>query len=174
MHEENRAADEGHEQNLLQLLDEMGRTLTRREKLFEEIEGRHAQVRNSWVQESADRPLGQLDAEALADELRWELERQREQELELHQILDVVKHQCELEDRVLEELEPYLIPEHRDRLYEELKGQFERRDEILDGVEFGTFPEKRNRILVAMEHLRALEETLSRVIERHLVQRHRA
>lgn len=171
---EDRAAGEEHERNIQRLLDEMGRTLARREKLFEEIEGRHAQVRNFWVQGTADQTPGRLDEHDLASELQWEIDRQREQELELYEILDVLRGQCELEDAFLEELEPYLIPSHRDRLYEELKGMFERRDEILEGVELMSFGDKRDRLREAIEHLRALDEALYRVVERHLVERHQS
>jgi hypothetical protein len=40
-----------HEQVLLRLLDEMGRNLARQERLLEEIENQHIQIRNSWIQE---------------------------------------------------------------------------------------------------------------------------
>jgi hypothetical protein len=39
-----------HEQVLLRFLDEMGRSLARQERLLEEIENRHVQMRNSWIQ----------------------------------------------------------------------------------------------------------------------------
>lgn len=161
---------EDHEQNVLQLLDEMGRTLARREKLFEEIEGRHAQVRNSWVQGTAEQTP---DQDTLASELQWELDRQREQELELHEILDVLQLQRELEDRFMQELEPHLVQEHRDRIYDELKGMFERRDELFDGAGLMEFGEKRDRIKEIIPYLNALEEALSRLVERHLVHRHK-
>jgi hypothetical protein len=58
-----------HEQVLLRLLDEMGRSLARQERLLEEIENRHVQMRNSWIQEGAERPFMVPDQQTLADEL---------------------------------------------------------------------------------------------------------
>lgn len=162
-----------HEQVLLQLLDEMGRTLVRQERLMEEIEGRHAQMRTLWVQHGAEEPAGQPGQDALVDELHWELERRREQELELHRILDVLKHRCGLEDRVLEELEPYLADEERDELMHELQTDFGRRDRLIEDVEFTSFEVKRDRTSEVIRLLRELEERLSRVVERHLVLLHR-
>ena len=109
-----------HEQVLLRLLDEMGRSLARQERLLEEIENRHVQMRNSWIQEGADGPFTLPDQQALVNELHRELERGRVQELELHEILDVLKRRCELEDRLLDELESHLPREHRNHLPLEL------------------------------------------------------
>ena len=129
-----------HEQVLLRLLDEMGRSLARQERLLEEIENRHVQMRNSWIQEGADGPFMLTDQQALADELQRELERGRDQELELHEILDVLKRRCELEDRLLDELESHLPREHRDHLPLELVGCFERRDRLLGDDRVQIFP----------------------------------
>ncbi|MDQ2672784.1 MAG: hypothetical protein M3Y38_08190, partial [Actinomycetota bacterium] len=79
-----------HEQVLLRLLDEMGRSLARQERLMEELENRHVHMRNSWIQEGAEGSFMMPDQQELADELQRELERGRDQELELHEILDVL------------------------------------------------------------------------------------
>jgi hypothetical protein len=161
-----------HEQVLLRLLDEMGRSLARQERLLEEIENRHVQMRNSWIQEGADGPFMLTDQQALADELQRELERGRDQELELHEILDVLKRRCELEDRLLDELESHLPREHRDHLLLELVGCFERRDRLLGDIELKSFREKRDRLAETIQLLPELERLLFEVVERHLVRLH--
>lgn len=163
-----------HEQVLLQLLDEMGRSLVRQERLLEEIEGRHAHMRTLWIQQRADEPAGLPVQDGLVDELHWELDRHREQELELHRILDVLKHRCGLEDRVFEELEPHLAEEERDGLLRDLRIDFERRNRLIDDVELRAFEEKRDRISGTMRVLRELEERLYKVVERHLIRLHRS
>lgn len=162
-----------HERVLLQLLDEMGRNLARQERLMEEIEGRHAQMRTLWIQQGTEEPAGLPGQDALVDELHWELDRRREQELELHHILDVLKHRCGLEDRVLEELEPYLVGEERDELLRELQADFGRRNRLVEDVELRSFEEKRDRTSEVMRLLRELEARLFKVVERHLVRLHR-
>ncbi|MDQ3942585.1 MAG: hypothetical protein M3254_05730, partial [Actinomycetota bacterium] len=101
------------------------------------------------------------------------LERGRDQELELHEILDVLKRRCELEDRLLDELESHLPREHRDHLPLELVGCFERRDRLLRDVELKSFREKRDRLAETMQLLPDLEGLLFEVVERHLVRLHR-
>jgi hypothetical protein len=113
------------------------------------------------------------DRQELADELQRELERGRDQELELHEILDVLKRRCELEDRLFDELESHLPLEHRDQLPLELVGCFERRDQLLQDIEFRSFQEKRDRLAQTMELLPELEGLLFEVVERHLVRLHR-
>jgi hypothetical protein len=166
-----------HDQVLLRLLDEMGRSLACQERLLEEIENRHVQMRNSWIQEGpeegADTPFMLPDRQALADELQRELERGRDQELELHEILDVLKRRCELEDRLLDELESHLPREHRDQLPLELVGCFEQRDRLLGDIELVSFGEKRDRLAETMQLLPELEGVLFEVVERHLVRLHR-
>jgi hypothetical protein len=161
-----------HEQVLLRLLDEMGRSLARQERLLEEIENRHVQMRNSWIQEGTDGPFMLPDRQALADELQRELERGRDQELELHEILDVLKRRCELEDRLLDELESQLPREHRDQVLQDLLGRFERRDQLLEDIALLPFQEKRDRLAETMQLLPELERLLFEVVERHLVRLH--
>ena len=161
-----------HEQVLLRLLDEMGRSLARQERLLEEIENQHVQIRNSWIQEGAEEPFGPPDQQALVNELQRELERGRVQELELHEILDVLKRRCELEDRLLDELESHLPREHRDQVPLELVGCFERRDRLLGDIELKSFREKRDRLAETIQLLPELERLLFEVVERHLVRFH--
>jgi hypothetical protein len=161
-----------HEQVLLRLLDEMGRSLARQERLLEEIENRHVQMRNSWIQEGADGPFMLPDQQALADELQRELERGRDQELELHEILDVLKRRCELEDRLLDELESHLPRDNRDQVPLELVGCFERRERLLGDIELRPSREKRDRLAETMQLLPELEGLLFEVVERHLVWLH--
>jgi hypothetical protein len=162
-----------HEQVLLRLLDEMGRSLARQDRLLEEIENRHVQMRNSWIQEGADRPFMLPDQQTLVDELQRELERGRDQELELLEILDVLKRRCELEDRLLDELESHLPREHRAQVPLELVGCFERRDRLLGDIELESFREKRDLLAQTMQLLPELEGLLFEVVERHLVWLHR-
>jgi hypothetical protein len=161
-----------HEQVLLRLLDEMGRSLARQERLLEEIENQHVQIRNSWIQEGAEEPFGPPDQQALVNELQRELERGRVQELELHEILDVLKRRCELEDRLLDELESHLPREHRDQLLRDLLGRFERRDRLLEDIALLPFQEKRDRLAETIQLLPELERLLFEVVERHLVRLH--
>jgi hypothetical protein len=162
-----------HEQVLLRLLDEMGRSLARQERLMEELENRHVQMRNSWIQEGADVPFMVPDRQELADELQREIERGRDQELELHEILDVLKRRCELEDRLLDELESHLPREPPDQLPLELVDCFERRDQLLEDIEFESFRVKRDRLAQILQLLPELEGLLFEVVERHLVRLHR-
>lgn len=171
MSEQDGARD--HEQVLLQLLDEMGRALARQEHLLEEIEGRHFRMRSAWVQDGAEEEFGEAEGQALVEELQRELEQRRFQELELHEILDVLRRRADLQDRLLAELESQLASEHRDGLFDELQSRVGRRDQLLDGVESRTFEEKRGALSETMELLRELEDRLFRVVERHLVRRHR-
>ena len=161
-----------HEQVLLRLLDEMGRSLARQERLLEEIENQHIQIRNAWIQEGAQEPLGPPDQQALVNELQRELERGRDQELELHEILDVLKGRCELEDRLLDELETHLPREHRDQVPLDLVGCFERRDRLLGDIELKSFREKGDRLAETIQLLPELESLLFEVVERHLVRLH--
>ena len=161
-----------HEQVLLRLLDEMGRSLARQERLLEEIENQHVQIRNSWIQEGAEEPFGPPDQQSLVNELQRELERGRVQELELHEILDVLKRRCELEDRLLDELEFHLPREHRDQLLRDLLGRFERRDRLLEDITLLPFQEKRDRLAETIQLLPELERLLFEVVERHLVRLH--
>jgi uncharacterized coiled-coil protein SlyX len=163
-----------HDLVLLDLLDEMGRGLARQERLLEEIEGWHVQARTFRIQAGAEEPTGWPDGDDLADELRLDLELRLEQEAELDRILEVLRHRSALQDRVLDELSPRLAPEHRDGLLQELEDHVERRDLLFEDIESRPFEEKRDRISGVMPLLGELEGRLFRVVERHLVGRHRA
>lgn len=172
MTEEDRARD--HEQTLLRLLDELGRGLARQERLFEQIESRHHHTRNAWIQGSAEETIEEAEGQALVEELQWEFDQRRNQELELHDILDVLRQRSELHDQLLAELEPHLIDEHRGELFDELEGLVGRRDRLIHGMEFRAFKEKRSGISETIDLLPELEGRLFKVVERHLVQRHRS
>jgi hypothetical protein len=61
--------------------------------------------------------------------------------------LDVLKRRCELEDRLLDELESHLPREHRDLLLRYLLGRFERRDRLLEDIALLPFQEKSDRLV---------------------------
>jgi hypothetical protein len=162
-----------HEQELNRLLGELGRALGKRERVLEEMKRTRTQVRLHEITVEADQPFEELEAEMLAQDLRRELENQRAQELELQRILDLLNHQRELEDRLFEELDRHLVPEHRDDLGE-LWRRMERRDQIFEGVESGSLEAKRSLIPEAMECQRELEDRLLELVERHLIRLHRS
>ena len=163
-----------HERVLLGLLDEMGRSLARQERLLEEIEGRHVQARTFRIQAGAEGSPGWPDGDELADELRLDLEFRLQQEAELGQILEVLERRRVLQDEVLEELSPRLAPDHDDGLMQELEDHVERRNLLFQDAESRPFEEKRDRIAELMPLLGELEERLFRVVERHLVGSRRA
>jgi len=87
---------------------------------------------------------------------------------------DVLKRRCELEDRLLDELESHLPREHREQLsLVELVGCFERRDRLLGDIELKSFREKRDRLAETMQLLPELEGLLFEVVESHLGRLHR-
>ena len=85
----------------------------------------------------------------------------------------MLKRRCELEDRLLDELESHPPREHRDQLPVELVGYFERHDRLLGDIELESFREKRDRLAETMQLLPELEGLLFEVVERHLVRLHR-
>jgi uncharacterized coiled-coil protein SlyX len=161
---------EEHRRSLLGLLDGMGRSLARQERLLEEIEGRHVQARTFRVQAEAEERPGLPDGDDLAEELRLDLGFRLQQEAELDQILDVLRRRRSLQNQVLDELSPRLAPDHRDGLLQDTKDHFERRDLLFRDVESQPFEEKRERIRGLMPLLGELEEHLFKVVERHLVE----
>ena len=162
-----------HEQELNRLLGELGRTLGKRERVLEEMKRTRTQVRLHEITVEADQPFEELEGEMLAQDLRRELENQRARELELQRILDLLNHQRELEDRLFEELDRHLVPEHRDDLGE-LWRRMERRDQIFERGESGSLEAKRSLIPEAMECQRELEDRLLKLVERHLIRLHRS
>jgi hypothetical protein len=161
-----------HEQELNRLLDELGQTLGRRERVFERMKRARTQARLHEITVEADQPFEGWDQEMLVEDLQRELEHQRAQELELQQVLDLLERQRELEDRLFEELDLHLLPELREDLAEIWRGM-ERRDAIFEGIGSGSIEEKRRLIPEAMECQRGLEDALFKLIERHLALMHR-
>jgi len=161
-----------HEQELNRLLDELGQTLGRRERVLEGMKRARTQARLHEITVEADQPFEGWDQDMLVEDLQRELEHQRAQELELQQVLDLLEHQRELEDRLFEELDLHLLPELRDELAE-IWRSMERRDAIFESIASGSIEEKRRLIPEAMECQRGLEDALFKLIERHLALMHR-
>ena len=122
-----------HEQELNRLLDELGETLGRRERVLEGMKRTRTQARLHEVTVEADQAFEGWDQEMLVEDLQRELDHQRAQELELQQVLDLLVRQREIEDMLFEELDGHLLPEHRDELGE-LWRQMERRDAIFEDI----------------------------------------
>ncbi len=164
-------AEENHEQKLSRLLDELGQTLGRRERVLEQMKRVRTQARLHEITVEADQPFEGLDQDMLVEDLQRELDQQRAQEAELQRVLDLLEHQRELEDQLFEELYRHLIEEHRDDLAE-LWRRMEQRDTIFEDMDSGTLEEKRKLIWEAIERQSEIEDRLFRLIERHLAQRH--
>lgn len=164
-------AEEHHKQKLSRLLDELGETLGRRERVLEQMKRVRTQARLHEITVEADQPFEGLDQDMLVEDLQRELDQQRAQELELQRVLDLLEHQRELEDQLFEELDRHLIEEHRDDLAE-LWRRMEQRDTIFEDMDSGTLEEKRKLIWEAIECQSEIEDRLFRLIERHLAQRH--
>jgi hypothetical protein len=156
-----------HEQELNRLLAELGETLGRRERVLEGMKRARTQARLHEITVEADQPFEGWDQDMLVEDLQRELEHQRARELELQRVLDLLERQREIEDRLFEELDLHLAPEHRDDLGE-LWRQMERRDAIFEDIAAGSLEQKRQLIPQAMEHQRGLEDGLFKLIERHL------
>lgn len=164
---------ESHEQVLSRLLDELGETLGRRERVLEGMKRARTQARLHEITVEADQPFEGWDQEMLVDDLQRELEHQRAQELELQRVIDLLQRQREIEDRIFGELDRHLHGEHRVELGEVWR-RIERRDTTFDEVDSGSLEEKRELIPRAIEHQRELDDQLFALIERHLARRHRS
>ena len=164
---------ESHEQVLSRLLDELGETLGRRERVLEGMKRARTQARLHEITVEADQPFEGWDQEMLVDDLQRELEHQRAQELELQRVLDLLQCQREIEDRIFGELDRHLHGEHRAELGEVWR-RIERRDTTFDEIDSGSLEEKRELIPRAIEHQRELDSRLFALIERHLARRHRS
>jgi hypothetical protein len=168
------AEDNGnHEQELSRLLEELGQTLGRRERILEQMKRVRTQARLHEITVEADQPFEGWDQDMLVEDLQREINHQRAQEAELQRVLDLLERQRELEDRLFEELDLHLAQELRDDLAE-LWRQMEQRDVIFEDIESGSLEEKRRLIPEAIEYQRELEDQLFKLIERHLAQRHQA
>src|ERR687889_387363 len=102
-----------HEQELYRLLDELGQTLGRRERVLEGMKRTRTQARLHEITVEADQPFEGWDQEMLVDDLQRELEHQRAQELELQRVLDLLQRQREVDDRIFELIERHLARRHR-------------------------------------------------------------
>jgi hypothetical protein len=162
-----------HEQELNRLLDELGRTLGRREQVLEGMKRTRTQARLHEITVEADQPFEGWDQEMLVEDLQRELDHQRAQELELQRVLDFLERQREIEDRLFEELDRHLVPELRDDLGE-LWRLMERRDAIFEDIAAGTLEQKRRLIWEAISCQRSLEDVLFKLIERHLTRMRRS
>jgi hypothetical protein len=162
-----------HEQELNRLLDELGQTLGRRERVLEGMKRARTQARLHEITVEADQPFEGWDQDMLIEDLQRELEHQRAQELELQQVLDLLERQRELEDRLFEELDLHLLEELREELAE-IWRSMERRDAIFESIGSGSIEEKRRLIPEAMECQRGLDDALFKLIERHLALMHRS
>jgi hypothetical protein len=168
------AEDRGnHERKLSRLLEELGQTLGRRERVLEGMKRVRTQARLHEITVEADHPFEGWDQDMLVEDLQREIDHQRAQEAELQRVLDLLERQREIEDRLFEELDRHLAQELRDDLAE-LWRRMEQRDVIFGDMESGSLEEKRRLIPEAMECQRGLEDQLFKLIERHLAQRHQA
>ena len=164
---------ESHEQVLSRLLDELGETLGRRERVLEGMKRARTQARLHEITVEADQPFEGWDQEMLVDDLQRELEHQRAQELELQRVLDLLQRQREIEDRIFGELDRHLHEDHRAELGEVWR-RIERRDTTFDEINSRSLEGKRKLIPRAIEHQRELDSRLFELIERHLARRHRS
>jgi hypothetical protein len=162
-----------HEQELNRLLDELGETLGRRERVLEGMKRTHTQARLHEITVEADQPFEGWDQDMLVENLQRELDQQRAHELELQRVLDLLERQREIEDRLFEELDRHLVPVLQDDLGE-LWRRMERRDAIFEDITAGSLEQKRQLIPEAMECQRSLEDGLFKLIERHLTRSRRA
>jgi hypothetical protein len=162
-----------HEQELNRLLDELGQTLGRRERVLEGIKRTRTQARLHEITVEADQPFEGWGQDMLVEDLQRELDHQRAHELELQRVLDLLERQREIEDRLFEELDRHLALEHRDDLGE-LWRRMERRDAIFEDITAGSLEQKRQLIPEAMKCQRSLEDALFKLIEHHLTRMHRS
>src|SRR5215208_1077617 len=148
-----------HQQELNRLLDELGQTLGRRERVLEGMKRTRTQARLHEITVEADQPFEEWDQDMLVEDLQRELDHQRAHELELQRVLDL--------------LDRHLVPEHRDDL-RELWRRMERRDAIFEDITAGSLEQKRQLIPEAMNCQRSLEDGLFKLMERHLTRMRRS
>ena len=162
-----------HEQELTRLLNELGQTLGRRERVLEGMKRTRTQARLHEITVEADQAFEGWDQDMLVEDLQRELDHQRAHELELQRVLDLLERQREIEDRLFEVLDRHLVLEHRDDLGE-LWRRMERRDTIFEDITTGSLEQKRELIPEAMNCQRSLEDGLFKLIERHLTRMRRS
>src|SRR5215203_7481225 len=156
-----------NEQELTRLLDELGQTLGRRERVLEGMKRTRTQARLHEITVEADQPFEGWNQDMLVEDLQRELDHQRAQELELQQVLDLLERQRGIEDQLFEELDRHLVPQHREDLGE-IWRHMERRDAIFEDIAAASIEQKRQLIPEVMECQRGLEDALFKLIERHL------
>ena len=162
-----------HEQELNRLLDELGQTLGRRERVLEGMKRTRTQARLHEITVEADQPFEVWGQDMLVEDLQRELDHQHAHERELQRVLELLERQREIEDRLFEELDRHLVPEQRDDLGE-LWRRMERRDAIFEDITAGSLEQKRQLIPEAMKCQRSLEDALFKLIEHHLTRMHRS
>src|SRR5215211_7063865 len=148
-----------HEQELHRLLDELGQTLGRRERVLEGMKRTRTQARLHEITVEADQAIEGWDQDMLVEDLQ--------------RVLDLLERQREIEDRLFEELDRHLVQEHRDELGE-LWRRMERRDAIFEDITAGSLQHKRQLIPEAMNCQRSLEDGLFKLIECHLTRMRRS
>src|ERR687895_1434040 len=85
-----------HEQELTRLLDELGETLGRRERVLEGMKRTRTQARLHEITVEADQPFEGWDQDMLVEDLQRELEHQHAQERELKPVVDVLERQRDI------------------------------------------------------------------------------
>ena len=161
-----------HEQELNRLLGKLGETLGRRERLLEGMKRTRTQARLHEITVEADQPFEGLDQDALVGDLQRELDQQRARDLDLGRVMELLHRQREIEDRLFAELDPHLVPEHRE-VFGELRSRMDVRDGIFEKIDSGSIEEKGRLVPEVMDSQQELEDRLYRLIESHLQRRHR-
>ena len=146
-----------HEQELTRLLDELGQTLGRRERLLEGMKRTRTQARLHEITVEAEQPFEQLDQEALVGDLQRERDQQRARDKDLERVLELLRRQREIEDRFFRELDPHIAPEHRNDLAE-LESRMDARDGIFENIDSGSIEEKWRLVPEVMDSLQELEK----------------
>ena len=162
-----------HEQELNRLLDELGQTLGRRERVLEGMKRTRTQARLHEITVEADQAFEGWDQDMLVEDLQRELDHQRAHEFELQRVLDLLERQREIEDRLFEELDRHLVPSLREDLGE-LWRRMEQRDTIFEDITAGSLEQKRELIPEARNCQRNLEVGLVKLIARHLTRMRRS
>ncbi len=161
-----------HEQELNRLLGELGETLGRRERVLEGMKRTRTQARLHEITVEAEQPFEQLDLDMLVGDLQRELDQQRARDMDLERVLELLRRQREIEDRLFAELDLHLVPEHREEILE-IQRRMDARDGIFEKIDSGSVEEQRRLVPEVMDSQQELEDRLYRLIESHLQRRHR-
>lgn len=158
-----------HEQELTRLLDELGRVLGRRERLFDGIRRHRNRARMEKITEEAERPFDELGQDELLEGLLRELDLQRNQELELREVVEVLELQRRIEDRLFQELLRYGTGEERILLSTGLDEYFDRRERLFENVETLSLQEMGKQIWEMVRLQNELEDRLYPAVEERLI-----